>query len=251
MSGFWRRLTGRDPVVYGAMAVLEHRAIGNPPDPPHHRPESPYGSNNDLHATTLRLLKDANFPSVEQFTRRTVLLFLEGCEEAGKAPPSDPIARQLLSIAAEMYALECIAPELVNDTTLPNPAHYPNGIAAGQMRDHLLAQQQKAIHPGRTLDTIRDALLEAFACFYRCLPPAALGLADFDDCQTIPLLEMLSDVGAVIEAVTGPFLADNEIGLFKLFKQQLGKRVERLTPGGRPRQAVMPSEYDAPPEEIV
>jgi len=100
--------------------------------------------------------------------------------------------------------------------------------------------------PSRT-----DTLVASFLAIARHLPPAVQQGAIIEGASTLPLLDLLRNVGAVIEAALEPFGAQNDLGLFSWFREKLKHNVDLVAEKSRSKRAVYPSQYDGTPAEIA
>jgi hypothetical protein len=205
--------------------------------------QSPYGENAVLYRATKEAIEAANFPDPTTFAKRLLLRFLERCENDLKINnPRYNICIQMVGTAAEFYALEgfTILP--------PDPSGFTyleGNITIGIIRDHLLRLQSLAARPQQTLETLYSTLTESFIALTRALPAIALedpeGDPNLDDCMTIPLLDVIPNMGEVINAALEPFSFTDDGGLFRRFRQRLADNLAKLSE--RSRKLPDPEDY--------
>ncbi|MGO8866412.1 MAG: hypothetical protein ACLQME_07930 [Alphaproteobacteria bacterium] len=212
--------------------------------------EGPYGDNATLYKVTEQLVRDAKFPDPHAFAGKTILRLVDRCEESGLPIPHFNIAMQMSVAAAQLYAAERL-----NDMP-PNPAKYAtHGITAGLgvLRDLLLLQQRKAARPQVTLDALWNTLIAGFIAITRHLPQIAQGNPDGDtvgdDIPSIPLIDILPDVGKIIEDALDAFDSPEarDIGLFRWFRGKLKTNIDLIS-SSRP---LPPSDYRGSQREII
>src|SRR3981189_884269 len=167
--------------------------------------QGPYGDNASLYHSTSRLLQDAHFPTSEKFARQIILKLCDRCKELGVSQPHDAVLLNMMQVAGGVYACEGISPDVVSAKTLPDPTGYGYGIAAGFLRDLLLRQQRKAVDPPATLTAITNTLLESCIALTRHLPPLAQDGGVVEGVPTIALIDLLPNLGSVIEESLSPF----------------------------------------------
>ncbi len=214
----------------------------------------PHADNATLFAETKRLIEAAQFPDPQRFAKRLFVRFIDRCKELKIRSPRFNICVFLMGAAAELYALEAFS------FSLPNPADYSSGnysAAIGMMRDMLLEQQRKAIHPSETLETLYSVICDSFIAITQLLPPIALeapeGDPSIEECLSIPLLDVLPQIGTIIERALMPFsdVRADEIGLFRRFRQYYAGNLAKLETGSSRRAAPAPSDFDGTPTEIA
>jgi hypothetical protein len=211
----------------------------------------PWGSNAELYQTTKAVIEAANFPDPTKFARRALMRFLERCENDLRIPnPRANICIQIAGAAAEFYALEGL-------TVLPpDPSgfsHLEGNATIGIVRDYLLLLQRKAANPQQTLETLYTTITESFVALTRALPPIAYeeaeGDPNLDDCMTIPLLDVIPNMGEIVNAVLEPFTFTDESGLFRRFRQRLADNLTKL--GERSRRVPDPEDHDGSAQDIA
>lgn len=248
MKSFWDSLFGiepSDPVKRRVEKEMERlRRIDE-------ALEGPYGGNAALYATTTQLIKDANFPTTDRFAARVIRHFCDRCDEKGITQPHDAILRGMALAAASIYAVEMLAPNVLASHKLPDPTPYGYGVGAGQLRDLLLLQQQKAANATATLDGIRDALTTSFLAIARRLPGVATDGPIIDGVPTIPYIDLLPRFGTLVEEVLAPFVEPNELGLFRWIQGQIKQNSDRLVARLHSKRPIPPSEFDGSPQEVL
>jgi hypothetical protein len=208
----------------------------------------PYGDNASLYEETNRLYEAANFVDPITFGKRTILRVGDHLEKLKIAPPHDAILFEMGGTAAELFGVETQMP------LPPNPALYASqNVAAGIgiLRDMLLRVQRKVIDPATTTETLYGTFVRSFSAVARRLPSLARDGGIVEGVPTIPLMELLPNVGLVIEEMLQPFLEPNDLGLFWWVAGLLRKRSEAVDRRSRSRQPTAPSEYDGSPAEII
>jgi hypothetical protein len=215
--------------------------------------DGPHGDNASLYETTAKLVEAAHFPDYDTFAKRTLARFVKRCDELQVPLPHFNIAAQMAGCAAGLYSLEAL------DRLPPNPADYGTRgytAALGALRDILLQLQRKAVNPQATLDALTAAVAASMLAITQRLPALAQGDPDGDvteDTTMIRLIDILPNVGGVIEQALEPFnsMQARDLGLFRRFKQQLQQNVEQLAERSRAKRALSPAEYEGSPIETV
>ena len=156
-----------------------------------------------------------------------------------------------MKTAGAVYALEGISPDVVLARNAPQSDPIWLWPRRGPARDMLLRQQREAVNPGATLGAIAGALLESLISVSRRLSPLALDGLMIEGVPTIPLIDLLPDLGPVIEAALAPFMAPNDIGLFKMLNEKSSRRYAAMAAKSRTKRSVSPSDYDGWPGGIV
>ena len=211
--------------------------------------QGPFGDNATLYSNTKALLEAAQLPDPTTFCKRVGRRFIQRCDERGIALPHHDLGFQMFGAAAALYAAERL-------TDLPpNPAAYSNfGDTAviGQMRDLLLNAQRKLAIPDKTLDLLENAIVDCSSS----LPPACLHShmrerTRPDEAIMIPLIDLLPNVGQIIEDALAPFEVPEvkEAGLFRWLREHIKENTDAATAGAK--KSVTPSQYKATPQEIV
>jgi hypothetical protein len=211
--------------------------------------KGPFGDNQTLYANTKALLEAARLPDPTTFCKRVGRRFIQRCDERGIALPYHDLGFQMLGAAAALYAAERL-------TDLPpNPAAYSNfGDTAviGQMRDLLLHAQRKLALPNKTLDTLENSITDCLVVIASYLPP----LAQESDNETnaammMPLIDLLPDVGRIIEDALTPFDTPEvrEAGLFRWLQAHIKENAQAASAGAK--NLIAPSQYRATPQEIA
>ena len=213
----------------------------------------PHAGNAELAAATARLVLAANFPhKPEAFAAPLMLTFLQRCDDRGIPHPHDNIVIEMYVAAALFYHQEQFN-RLLPDLPADDDPGY--AVAIGRARDSLLRQQIKALRPADTLAAFSNALIETYIAIARHLPPLAHAAKDVPASSqaTIPLIDILPGVGAVIARALEPFSSPEaaRYGLFRDVREQLKHNAAKLAERLRAKQPPTPSEYHAAPSEIV
>lgn len=182
------------------------------------------------------------FPPDKEFVEGTLLRF----GEATDALPAVSILRGFSKVIRELYEAE----DLVN----PVPPLAPVGeIEEGRYRDRLIIRAKKLADAERTMTLLGNALGSFMLDFTSRLPPMAMDdpKASDDGLATVPLIEVVENVGAIVQSIYMTFAAPQlvEAGLFKDLREQLSLNLENAT--GRKSAPVWPVEAKLPPKEIV
>ncbi len=211
--------------------------------------QGPFGDNATLYSNTKALLEAAQLPDPTTFCKRVGRRFIQRCDERGIALPHHDLGFQMFGAAAALYAAERL-------TDLPpNPAAYSNfGDTAviGQMRDLLLNAQRKLAIPDKTLDLLENAIVDCLLIITARLPPLAHEREnETDEAIMIPLIDLLPNVGQIIEDALAPFEVPEvkEAGLFRWLREHIKENTDAATAGAK--KSVTPSQYKATPQEIV
>ena len=213
----------------------------------------PYGDNAQLFSETKRIVEAARFPDPTRFAKRVLVRFVERCEnELRIACPRKNICIEMAAAAAAFYALEAF--------TLfpPDPSGFSQfgaNATIGMIRDHLLLMQRKAANPAQTLEALTRTLVESFVAITQLLPPIAHedpeGDPLLDDSMTIPLLDVLPNMGEIVTAALDPLvdtIAD-DLGLYRLVRRKFADNFEKLK--GRDGRVPDPEEYQGTAQEIA
>ncbi|MGA7452487.1 MAG: hypothetical protein WBW73_14765 [Rhodoplanes sp.] len=212
----------------------------------------PHGSNAELAGATAKLVLNAGFPQPLPFAASLMLKFYERCDDLHIPLPHDNIIIEMCAAAAGFYADEefhRVLPDLPADD---DPAYT---VAIGRARDFLLRQQVKALDPAATLEALSNAIIESYMAIARCVPALAHARNDppASSGATIPLIDILPSVGQIIERAIEPFSSPEAVryGLFRDVREQLNHNSAKLAERLRAKQPPTPSEYDAPPSDVV
>ena len=212
----------------------------------------PHGSNAELAGATAKLVLNAGFPQPLPFAASLMLKFYERCDDLHIPLPHDNIIIEMCAAAAGFYADEefhRVLPDLPADD---DPAYT---VAIGRARDFLLRQQVKALDPAATLEALSNAIIESYIAIARCVPALAHARNDppASSGATIPLIDILPSVGQIIERAIEPFSSPEAVryGLFRDVREQLNHNSAKLAERLRAKQPPTPSEYDAPPSDVV
>jgi hypothetical protein len=211
----------------------------------------PHGSNAELAGATAKLVLNAGFPQPLPFAASLMLKFYERCDDLRIPLPHDNIIIEMCAAAAGFYADEefhRVLPDLPADN---DPAYT---VAIGRARDFLLRQQVKALDPAATLEALSNAIIESYIAIARCVPALAHARNDPPASgATIPLIDILPSVGQIIECAIEPFSSPKAVryGLFRGLREQLNHNSAKLAERLRAKQPPTPSEYDAPPSDVV
>jgi hypothetical protein len=160
----------------------------------------------------------------------------------------------MVATAASLYAAERLS------DLPPNPAlygSYGDSAPLGEMRDILLRQQRKAAFPTATLDALSNSITASLFAIIRHLPPMAHGNDEGDmraeDTTSIPLIDLLSDVGTIIEEALEPLSAPEakDLGLFRWVLEHLQSNAVAVAEKSRSIRPLRPTDHPGTPAEIV
>lgn len=189
----------------------------------------------------------ANFPTTEKFLEDHSNRLLESLLE--KDPPAYDLFVRMLRISEQLYSSEKL------QNLLPPIA--PSGsIEDGRYRDQLIAFNKKTQDAPRTLQLINATLSTAYLKFLDTLPPLArvtleqFGQTDeVEHFATLPLIDVLPNVGKSVDALLRPFFADDaeDIGLFVSLRQRLEENYRATDT----RNPIDPEKHQGTPPEIV
>jgi hypothetical protein len=205
---------------------------------------SPYGDNSTLYENTKNLILAASLPTFKSFANGVGLKLHERCDALGITIPHDAVIFEMVRAAAGIYDWEKLG-------ELP-PAPLPNGSSplVGQMRDWLLRKQMKIAHPGRTLEVLSDCLVASFIAVTEHLPQLARDGACDEEAPSIPLHDLIPNIGEVIEECLQPFIEGNEFDLFRGLRERLEKNISAISQRSRGR-SITPSTHDVPARQLV
>jgi hypothetical protein len=216
--------------------------------------DGPHGDNATLYARTAALVAAADFPNAEDFSSYYLSRFLDRCDELRVPLPHVEIAIQMAGAIAGLYAAERF-------TDLPpNPALYGlhgDNVVLGKMRDLLVRQQLKALDPVVTITALSDAIIASLVAVARALPALAQGFdpsaTAIPAATTIPLIDVLPDVGTIIEQAIEPFSSAraNSLGLFRWMRDRLDENAKRAAEAKRSPRPISPSQYAGSPSQVV
>jgi hypothetical protein len=215
--------------------------------------DGPYGTNAELYDLTAKLVEKAKFPRDEAFAKRVLNQFLDRCETLRVPLPYSKVAIQMYGAIAGLYVAEAF------DCLPPNPALYGShgyNESLGTLRDILIRLQRKAAQPERTITVLSNCIIDSLLAITRHLPPLARDHPEEDDTNegmTIALIDLLPNVGAIIEDALAPFESPEakDLQLFHWLKNLLAENVERQTAQSRNARAVPPSKADGTASAIV
>jgi Type IV secretion-system coupling protein DNA-binding domain len=192
----------------------------------------------------------ANFPDTNAFldglSRRLV-------EAWRPSLPNYGALETMLDIAETLYDGEGL-----NNPLPPAPPSSP--IEEGRYRDQLLAQARRSADAPATLAAFSDALSRSLAAFHDALPPMARSTpqeiiaaedGEKPTLATVPIIDLLPDVGRTVWGVAIAFYTDEvkELGLFAGLKHQLDLNDQLASQGSR--HYIPPYEYKGSAREIV
>ena len=199
-----------------------------------------------LYLQTEQRVVSAQFPSAEAFAEAHADRLLDAIRDD---PPAYDIYVRMVRIADALYKEERL------DNLLPPIA--PTGtIEDGRYRDRLIAFNKKSEDAQRTLEVINNTISTAYLKFFGTLPPLAKVplevFAQTDEIEhpaTLPLIDVIPDVGKAVLALMMPFYAEpvTELALFAPLRKQLDENYQ-ATDTGKP---ISPDEHKGTPQEIV
>lgn len=191
----------------------------------------------------------ANFPEGDAFAQS----YIRRLYDAWRPElPSPDIFETLGEIAETLYEAEGL------NNPLP-PAPIVNGIEEGRHRDRLLAHMRKCQDAPGTLATFTDTLSRSLTGFRDALPPLACVTPqefiaeDRQPLATVPVIDVLPDVGGVVLDMTSPFFAETvgDLDLFTDLRRQLDRNVTRASAGTPGNKIVLSTQHKGSPHEIV
>jgi hypothetical protein len=202
------------------------------------------------------LARATGFPDIEGFMDAYYERYVRACIDLNIAPVA-PIRERLATAAGVLYAAEQLdRPVRKTDTMGP--------IEEARYRDQLLARINKQSNP-QTLELVNRALLESQTAFTKRLPKVAQDVIDIDgdsdeDSEenqpryaiTIPLLDVLPDIGRCVHELILPFFRADIIaaGLFADLRTQLESN-QRVASPNPSKTLVDPETYDGSPSQCV
>jgi hypothetical protein len=222
--------------IVGGVGYLVYKRYLKP------RPISTQAMMDDTHER----ITSANFPDTDTFVSAHSSRLLDAILEN---PPAYSVYLQLVYIAEALYDAE----EFNNP--LP-PMPYANAIEEGRYRDKLLFFQRKIANPRSTLEMFSNTMAQTFLTFIDNLPPLAHTtkeiFAQTDEAKinvTLPLIDVLPDVGGAVRELLLPFLNDElaDKGLFLALRQQITSNLEEINPGKQTKI----SDFKGTPRELV
>jgi hypothetical protein len=189
---------------------------------------------------TQTLIERAGFPNldtfIDDFTTRLTQHYADN-------PPIYSIFHKMIMTAGLLYE-----DEKLGNTLAPLPP--ANTIEEGKYRDRLLAQTKKIADPAKTLDLFTQTLSESLASLP--LPPMAHGRASPDTTHpyTIPLIDLLPNIGQAINEMLDPFCATEvaNLDLFHTLRQQFTQNIIATKKG---KEFVAPDQHKGTPREII
>ena len=208
----------------------------------------PHGSSTKLYEDNARLVKAANLPDQQEFAASVGKAYFKRCDALRLTPAHDAIILEMLPVAEGLYAAERKLTEII-----PNPTPYDGTVGGGQLRDMLLAQQAKLIDPQAMLAAMTHSLVECFIAITRHLPLLARDGGYVEGVPMIPLLDLLPNVGIIIEDALNALRTPEvqRLNLFKWFFDLIAANAEQTAERSRSKRPVPPSSHDGSPSEIV
>jgi hypothetical protein len=199
-----------------------------------------------IYADTNQRVIAANFPATDSFVNASIRRLYEAWRPD---LPIAPIYTAMSNVAEFLYGAEAF------NNPLP-PAPTPNTIAEGRYRDRLLSHMRRSEDAPATLATFADALSLSFSAFRDALPqmarttPQNLLKETEADVPTVPVIDLLPDVGTLVWRMTIPFYSEriSELELFAELRQQLDAN---LTYASEARRVITPDESKLSPRELV
>lgn len=100
-------------------------------------------------------------------------------------------------------------------------------------------------------------MIASFLAIMRHLPPLAQSNEAGDgvgsSATTIPLIELLPNIGLIIEQALEPFASSNakEFGLFRWLQKQLKENTDRLAEKSRSTRPIPPTQFSGLPAENI
>ena len=199
-----------------------------------------------LYLQTEQRVVAAKFPSAEAFVGAHADRLLDAIRDE---PPAYDVYVRMIRTADALYKEERL------DNLLPPIA--PTGtIEDGRYRDRLIAFNKKSEDAQRTLEVINNTISTAYLKFLGTLPPLAKVplevFAQTDEIEhpaTLPLIDIIPDVGKTVLAFMMPFYAEpvTELALFAPLRKQLDENYQETDP----RKPISPDEHKGTPQEIV
>jgi hypothetical protein len=208
-----------------------------------------------LYMVTQQRSVSANFPDTEKFMVAHLDRFVDVIRD-------DLPARSIYVMMAR------ITETLYEDENLNNPlAPLPplisvNEIEEGRFRDQLIAHQRKTVDAPRTLEVFNATLSTCYLKLIAALPPIAKSTpAEFvksgetESLATLPLIDLMPDVGKTIMLMLRPFFDDEveEIGLFARVRKQIDWNFKEASGSDERANAkyISADKYKGTPREIV
>jgi hypothetical protein len=213
--------------------------------------EGPYGDNATLYRSTAKLVELAKFPDPQTFAKRVMSRFVDHCEQQRIRCPHLNIIIQMCGTIAGLYAAECLV------DLPPNPGLYATSgetATLGAIRDMLIRLQRKAAQPTATLEVLSNCIMASLLAITERLPQIACeNEVEEDGATSISLLDVLQDVGCVIESALRPFdsAGAKDLGLFRWLKDQLQENALAIAEHSGSKRPIFPSQLDRPPADIV
>jgi hypothetical protein len=214
--------------------------------------EAVMGPNHDamkLWSETSEAIASADFPQADEFRRTVLDIMFQLADERGLRMPHTSVATQMMVAAESLYVDEALHDQLA----------WPvfGGIEGGKYRDDGLRTRAKVASAGKTLGTLRGSLGAAFLILTKHLPTLALDSGDTDGDtsvgQTIPLIELLPNIGKAIEEMLLPMIAPEIIqgGLFRKLRSQLEHNQARINEHSRSKTSISPADFNGDAQETV
>ena len=218
-----------------------------------HALDGPHGDNATLYRRTAALAEAANFPDAETFAKKTLVEFMDRCDQQTMLYPRFDIGMAMLGAIAALYSVERFK-DLPPD---PSQFGYHGDFEAlGHLRDILLRHQRKLLDPQRTLNALRQAFVDCLVDITRQLPPLARDDGGEDSTPpmaTLALIDLLPNVGAIIESAILHFDTPEteDLCVFDYLKRTLIRNAERLKERTNSKRPIPPSDFKGSSRETV
>jgi hypothetical protein len=191
---------------------------------------------------TQTLAKRAAFPNLDAFLDGFTARLIQHYK--GNLPIY-PVFHKMVVIAGMLYEAEDLGNPLA-------PLPPQNTIEEGKYRDRLLAQTKKIADPAKTLDLITETIGDSLINFADALPAMARSkvLQDEQHAYTVPLIDLLPNVGTLVTELLDPFCATEvaSLDLFHGFREQFK---QNLVANKKGKEFISPDEHKGTPREIV
>jgi hypothetical protein len=199
----------------------------------------------ELYEAAVALRRENEFPDAAKFANSVWLQLEEQFDD--RFPPLGVAGGSIL-IAEALYKKEGldILPEPPPDGTELDYARYLDETS------YLVG----IIDDPRTIEAMRDAVVDAVMAFSRFLPPAAMGslahMVGSGSRFTVDILETMEDAPKAVQYLMAPFYAQELIdrGLFPVLRNQLAANAIEAS-GGSPQKLRMPLDHGGSAQQIV
>ena len=167
------------------------------------------GDTAQLESNVTRALLEADFPKGQEITALLRETIKEVRTEHNLPTPCESITEILVPLIVDLYDVSGL-------TALPRRRTFIDPIDEGRYRDELKTVAKRTEDPDRTITVALDALSDLWLGFSQSLPPMALVNASQNNGKpfvTIPLIDVLPDVGRIVENIEYLFCSGDPVEL--------------------------------------